>query len=74
MIIKQYIKDFESLGLGMFVHLGIYSVLEAGEWLKACRELSDEEYFPVYKKFSLDPDWARNWLRQPRMRAVNILH
>lgn len=27
MITKQYIKDFENLGLGMFVHFGIYSVL-----------------------------------------------
>ena len=27
MIVKQYIKDFENLGFGMFVHFGIYSVL-----------------------------------------------
>ncbi len=66
MIIKQYIKDFESLGLGMFVHLGIYSVLEAGEWLKWCRELPDEEYFPVYKKFSPDPDWAPELVKAAR--------
>ena len=27
MIIKQYIKEFEKLGFGMFVHFGLYSVL-----------------------------------------------
>ena len=30
MIIKQYIKDFENLGFGMFVHFGLYSVLGKG--------------------------------------------
>ena len=33
MILKQYIKDFEKLGLGMFVHYGLYSVLGKGEWV-----------------------------------------
>ena len=32
MIIKQYIKDFEKFGFGMFVHYGLYSVLGKGEW------------------------------------------
>ena len=27
MIVKQYIKDFEKLGFGMFVHFGLYSEL-----------------------------------------------
>lgn len=28
-----YIKDFEQLGFGMFVHYGLYSQLNAGEWV-----------------------------------------
>lgn len=28
---KQYIKDFEQLGLGLFVHWGLYSQLGQGE-------------------------------------------
>ncbi|MBE6729087.1 MAG: hypothetical protein E7568_02500 [Ruminococcaceae bacterium] len=32
MIIKQYVKDFENLGFGMFVHFGFYSVIGRGEW------------------------------------------
>ena len=27
MIVNQYILDFEKMGLGMFVHFGIYSQL-----------------------------------------------
>ena len=32
MIVKQYIKDFENLEFGMFVHFGLYSVIGRGEW------------------------------------------
>ena len=31
MIIKQYIKAFEQLGLGMFVHFGLYSQMGCGK-------------------------------------------
>ena len=34
MIVKQYIKDFEQLGFGMFIHFGLYSMMECGEWNK----------------------------------------
>ncbi len=40
MIVRQYVKDFENMGLGMFVHFGVYSILGRGgeivvsaEWL-----------------------------------------
>ena len=29
----EYIKQFEKLGFGMFVHFGLYSVLGKGEWV-----------------------------------------
>lgn len=58
MIIKQYIKDFENLGFGMFVHFGIYSVLGKGEWAKDIHGISDEDYFPLSKQFNPDKNWA----------------
>lgn len=58
MIVKQYIKDFEKLGLGMFVHFGIYSVIGKGEWAKYARSLADEDYFPYCKQFVPKKDWA----------------
>lgn len=30
---KQYIPDFEQMGMGMFVHWGLYSKLNRGEWI-----------------------------------------
>lgn len=58
MIVKQYIKDFENLGLGLFVHFGIYSVIERGEWVKFADEMSHEEYYAYAKQFHPVPDWA----------------
>lgn len=32
-VAKKYIKDFEKLGFGMFVHFGLYSLVGQGEWV-----------------------------------------
>lgn len=58
MIIKQYIKDFEKFGFGMFVHFGIYSLLERGEWSKLQHYWGDEKYEAQAKVFNPKPDWA----------------
>ena len=44
MVVKQYIKDFEAMEFGMFVHFGIYSVLGRGEriWSRNCRLTKEE--------------------------------
>ena len=58
MIVKQYIKDFEKLGFGMFVHFGLYSMIGKGEWTKVCNNMTDEEYVPLAEKFNPKSDWA----------------
>lgn len=60
MIVKQYIKDFEKLGFGLFVHFGIYSSMECGEWNKFSNHIPDEEYEKYAKEFNPNPDWACN--------------
>lgn len=47
-IAKKYIADFEKLGFGMFVHMGLYSEIGHGEWI-AHREGTEET---VYKKLT----------------------
>lgn len=67
MIVKQYIKDFEKHGLGMFVHFGIYSSIERGEWIKHINtitgEMDNEEYYSYTKVFNPNPDWAKNLVK-----------
>ncbi len=59
MIIRQYIKDFEKLGFGLFVHFGVYSVYGSGEWAKQCLPIGDEEYDALIPQFKPKADWAR---------------
>lgn len=58
MIIKQYIKDFEQLGFGMFVHFGLYSIIGRGEWYKDFNHVSDSEYEAYAKQFNPKKEWA----------------
>ena len=58
MIIKQYIKDFENLGFGLFVHFGLYSVLGTAEWAKALIPITDSDYDQLLKQFHPKKDWA----------------
>ncbi|MBE5732204.1 MAG: alpha-L-fucosidase [Clostridiales bacterium] len=58
MIVEQRIKNFEKLGLGMFVHFGMYSLFGKGEWHKHSNNVPDEEYFPRFKEFCPEKDWA----------------
>jgi len=57
MIIHQRVKEFETLGLGMFVHFGIYSQLGRGEWIR--NNMKKEDYEPIYKTFNPKPTWAK---------------
>ena len=52
-----YVKDFEKLGLGMFVHFGLYSVLGTGEWSLTTNKV--ENYFDLINKFKIKKDWAK---------------
>ncbi len=59
MIIHQYIKDFENMGLGVFVHFGIYSVLGKGEWAKFSRKIPHEAYEALAERFCPKESWAK---------------
>lgn len=58
MIIKQYIKDFEQLGFGMFVHFGLYSMLGTGEWSKHSLDIPKEKYEALTARFNPKRNWA----------------
>lgn len=58
MIIKQYIKDFEDMGLGMFVHFGLYSVIGRGEWAQNQIPIPMEDYVKTMSDFKIKEKWA----------------
>ncbi len=59
MIVNEYVKAFEKLGFGLFVHFGPYSLLGSGEWTKECNHVPDEEYEAVARQFNPSPAWAK---------------
>lgn len=46
-VAKEYIKEFEKMGFGMFVHFGLYSQLGQGEWIF---DIDDKLEMSEYKK------------------------
>ena len=73
MIIRQYIKDFEKLGFGMFVHFGLYSVLGKGEWALHSLNLDPEEYFALRKEFNPAADWAEQLAAAAKQAGVKYI-
>ena len=51
---KKYIADFEKLGLGMFVHFGMYSQIARGEWIYSLGEQTPEEYDKLFYNFTAE--------------------
>jgi len=49
---KQYIKDFEQLGFGLFVHWGLYSQLGQGEWTYSIHKRDMDEYKKLKDTFT----------------------
>ena len=47
----QYIKDFEQLGFGMFVHYGLYSQIGHGEWVFKYLKKGMSEYAKLAETF-----------------------
>ena len=47
-VAPQYIKDFEQLGFGMFVHLGLYSQLGQGDWVYEIHKMDMKEYVKLF--------------------------
>ncbi len=55
-----YVEDFEKLGMGIFVHYGLYSVLGKGEWARHYLGVDKEIYEKLADKFMPSKNWAKN--------------
>ena len=66
MIIEKRIKEFEKLGFGMFVHFGLYSVLEKGEWAKHELKIPWDEYMKAYDAFCPAENWAEELVKSAK--------
>lgn len=53
------IKKFEKMGVGLFIHWGIYSQMEAGEWVQFAKKIPTEEYKKLSATFDAEKFDAR---------------
>lgn len=58
MIVNEYVKNFEKLEFGLFVHFGLYSIIGRGEWALNQCGIDPSEYEKLPEHFDPDPDWA----------------
>lgn len=73
----DYIQNFEKLGLGMFVHFGLYSIIGKGEWhYSQLDEAGKKQYFdPNYlaDKFNPKKDWAVQLVKQAKRLGAKYI-
>lgn len=48
---SPHVARFEKLGFGMFIHWGLYSLLERGEWAMYFQKIPFAKYRPLMKRF-----------------------
>ena len=53
-VAPQYIKDFEQLGFGLFVHWGLYSQLGQGEWTYEIHKRNMDDYKKLKDTFTAE--------------------
>lgn len=51
---KPYIQAFEQLGFGIFLHFGLYSILQRGEWVAEFQHFDMKEYEKLMESFTVD--------------------
>ena len=73
MIVKEYIKRFEKLEFGLFVHFGLYSVIGRGEWVLENCKYDMQEYERVLKTFNPDKDWAIELAKTAKMAGCRYI-
>lgn len=71
----QYVKDFERLGLGVFVHFGLYSIVGRGEWyLKNCADADWEMYKTLPQKFNVNKGWAKRLVAAAKRAGAKYIN
>lgn len=70
---KQYILDFEQLGLGLFVHWGLYSQLGRGEWVFMHENMNFEEYGKLKESFTAEDFDADDFVKTAKDAGFNYI-
>ena len=75
MIDYTYVKSFEKLGMGLFVHFGLYSMVGRGEWyLKNCPDADLDMYNALPDKFVVKKNWAKQLVATAKRAGAKYIN
>jgi alpha-L-fucosidase len=69
----DYLRQYEELAYGLFLHWGLYSQLESGEWVRHYRNISKEEYEKLAESFTASAFDAGGLVRWARGAGFRYL-
>ena len=70
----QYIKEFENLGFGLFVHFGLYSKIGKGEWFLHLNPKADKiKYENLITNFNIKKNWARQLVKTAKAAGCRYI-
>lgn len=70
---QKRVSNFSSLAYGMFIHYGLYSLLEKGEWVKDHDKIDMSEYSKLADKFTaenFDTDKVASMAKEAGMKYI----
>lgn len=69
-----YVKEFEKLGMGLFVHFGLYSILGGGEWyLYFVPDADTKAYEKLPQSFCPSAHWAQDLVRTAKAAGAKYI-
>ncbi|MBR1867128.1 MAG: alpha-L-fucosidase [Clostridia bacterium] len=70
----SYVERFSRLGLGLFVHFGLYSRVGKGEWyLKNNKRAKREIYEKNIEKFNIKKNWAKDLVKTAKTLGAKYI-
>lgn len=70
----KYIEEFKSLGFGLFVHFGLYSIVGKGEWYLHLNPNADKaEYEKLTNRFRVQKNWAQKLVKTAKKAGCKYI-
>ena len=70
---KERLKWFHEARFGIYVHYGLYSLLERGEWTMYSERIAPKDYDYLADMFNPRPGAPREWCRIARQAGANYI-
>lgn len=70
---EKRIAEFENMGMGLFIHWGLYSQMGCGEWVMNIAGIPKEEYIPLKDTFTAKGFDARKIARLAKRAGMKYI-